>query len=554
MSRTLLKFFCASLIISALHCGGDILEKRGPHSLEVLSLSGDWTIITDGKKGAEHPGFDDSRAQVIAIPGKWDAILRKNQDLAATVWLRKKFSVDDRFRDRQFIMSLGTISIADETYLNGVFIGGTGSFPPPDRPLDYDFAWHYERNYTFNSSLLRYGEENVLAIKVFSHYINGIKDGPRLYTSRAWSDHIWIRKHLPSMNNFFPIILSLVPVLLLLIVVRGKVSFPVYLYSTLFVTSVIVIFLLLLGILPVMNGLHRYKLFFCIYTIIDFFLLQAVRYFFNAKSRVPFVLLLAALIGVNILIFASPTTEFFFRYGNIAALLFLLACVSYVFMIIALAVYKDPRRYWLISPLAVLIALSAAHTYYLVATDQMYRMSFAFVLRLAAIGSVALIYFLFDLKQIEKERDSLTRALMNKTRELQNTVRKLSPGKKKEDPRDIIHRLIEYIDENFSETYDRVGLAKKFGLNEDYMGQLFKKVTKTNIANYINCKRIEMAKQLLEETDSKVIDIAFHVGFDNLTYFYRHFRNKTGYNPTDYRKVKRGGFMDLEFDNEGDYY
>ncbi|HNW29807.1 MAG TPA: helix-turn-helix domain-containing protein [Spirochaetota bacterium] len=46
-------------------------------------------------------------------------------------------------------------------------------------------------------------------------------------------------------------------------------------------------------------------------------------------------------------------------------------------------------------------------------------------------------------------------------------------------------------------------------------------------------KRIEAAKQLLKETDSKVIDIAFHVGFDNLTYCYRHFKKHTGYSPIE---------------------
>ncbi len=52
-------------------------------------------------------------------------------------------------------------------------------------------------------------------------------------------------------------------------------------------------------------------------------------------------------------------------------------------------------------------------------------------------------------------------------------------------------------------------------------------------------KRIDAARQLLRETDVKVIDIAFHVGFDNLTYFYRNFKKNTGYSPIEYKRLCR---------------
>jgi len=88
---------------------------------------------------------------------------------------------------------------------------------------------------------------------------------------------------------------------------------------------------------------------------------------------------------------------------------------------------------------------------------------------------------------------------------------------------------------NFSEKYDRIELSKKFGLNEDYMGQIFKKATGTNISNYINTNRINAAKELLTDTSAKIIDIAYHVGFDNLTHFHRQFKIQTGCTPNEYR-------------------
>lgn len=79
------------------------------------------------------------------------------------------------------------------------------------------------------------------------------------------------------------------------------------------------------------------------------------------------------------------------------------------------------------------------------------------------------------------------------------------------------------------------------------MGQVFKKVTGTSIASYINARRIEASLHLLRETGCRIIDIAFHVGFDNLTCFYRNFRKHTGVSPVEYRCRTRldPGVLDL---------
>ena len=83
---------------------------------------------------------------------------------------------------------------------------------------------------------------------------------------------------------------------------------------------------------------------------------------------------------------------------------------------------------------------------------------------------------------------------------------------------------------------DRRALAQRFDINEDYIGQLFKKATGTNISNYINMRRIERAKKLLIETDSKIIDIGYHVGFETLVHFHRQFKKSTAMTPQEYRK------------------
>lgn len=78
-------------------------------------------------------------------------------------------------------------------------------------------------------------------------------------------------------------------------------------------------------------------------------------------------------------------------------------------------------------------------------------------------------------------------------------------------------------------------IAKTFQYNEQYIGRLFKKKTQMSFSNYISKQRIERAKILLKETDDSVIDIAFKVGFNNVTYFNRIFKKYLNTTPSEFR-------------------
>jgi YesN/AraC family two-component response regulator len=58
----------------------------------------------------------------------------------------------------------------------------------------------------------------------------------------------------------------------------------------------------------------------------------------------------------------------------------------------------------------------------------------------------------------------------------------------------------------------------------------------TTFVEYINIIRIKEAKILLKETDSKIIEIAYKVGFNNVTYFNLIFKKITGQTPFEFRK------------------
>lgn len=532
-------FHAAALALSGflVSCGGDTAR---PGSF--VDLSGTWTMVPSGAGNPAEPAYDDSRAEKIRIPGEWGGFLRGSEELAGTVWLRKRLVIGPGMTDRMLVLSIGSIAMSDETYFNGVFIGAMGVMPSAERPLDYDFALHRERIYRFPASLVRRDGENVIAIRVFSHYISGLKDRPALMTNTAWNERNWFRDLFPSFNNLNAVILSGLLLVILAVVVKGTGNRIIALLSFVFILSVLSINILMLGLPRLENNLFRFKWFFGMYVLVDFILLLLLQEFFNIRSRAAMIASTLILAAVASFVFYAPTTRYLERYCMPASIGAIILYIIYSTGIFAVALRRDPRRYWYLSIVAVFVLASVANTLYLILTGQMYRMSLSFSLRLPALLLGAMFVYLVDLRSARGERDSMARALLKKTKELQRAAKMLTRTNVRPEPKDIIHQVIEYLDNNFNETYDRKKLAERFRLNEDYMGQLFKKVTNTNIANYINVKRIEAARQLLKDTDGKVIDIAFHVGFDNLTYFYRHFRKHTGFSPIEYRRMVKDSF------------
>ena len=55
-------------------------------------------------------------------------------------------------------------------------------------------------------------------------------------------------------------------------------------------------------------------------------------------------------------------------------------------------------------------------------------------------------------------------------------------------------------------------------------------------SEYLQDIRLKKARQLLEETDLSVADIAEQVGYHNKGYFYKLFTRKYGVTPAQYRR------------------
>jgi AraC-like DNA-binding protein len=96
-----------------------------------------------------------------------------------------------------------------------------------------------------------------------------------------------------------------------------------------------------------------------------------------------------------------------------------------------------------------------------------------------------------------------------------------------------IKNVLEYIDNNFNERIYLSRLSEMANMNTDAFSRYFKKCNGITVCRYIRKKRIARAIDLLESTDSKILDVALRCGYENMANFYKSFRAVTGNNPSD---------------------
>lgn len=78
-------------------------------------------------------------------------------------------------------------------------------------------------------------------------------------------------------------------------------------------------------------------------------------------------------------------------------------------------------------------------------------------------------------------------------------------------------------------------MAKECGVQRTRLNIIFQRLTGGTPMEYLARLRMERAKTLLRETESKVIDIAFECGFSSSQYFANTFKQATGMTPSAYR-------------------
>ena len=78
-------------------------------------------------------------------------------------------------------------------------------------------------------------------------------------------------------------------------------------------------------------------------------------------------------------------------------------------------------------------------------------------------------------------------------------------------------------------------LARDLGMSLRNFDRRFKQATETSPAKYLQHLRVKEAKDLLKQSDLNVGDIAFRVGYQDVSYFSKLFKKQSGISPSKWR-------------------
>ena len=101
--------------------------------------------------------------------------------------------------------------------------------------------------------------------------------------------------------------------------------------------------------------------------------------------------------------------------------------------------------------------------------------------------------------------------------------------------KDVIREIQIFIRQHYAENISLNSLAEQFFLHPNYLSRLFKEKTGQNFVDFLTEVRMEKVKELLKNSDRKIIEICDMAGYDNPRYFSKVFKQYTGMTPKEFR-------------------
>jgi AraC-like DNA-binding protein len=101
-----------------------------------------------------------------------------------------------------------------------------------------------------------------------------------------------------------------------------------------------------------------------------------------------------------------------------------------------------------------------------------------------------------------------------------------------------IGAVISYLRERSSEDLRLADIAKRFGVHPAYLSRVFSEREGVPLFEYLNRTRISKACALLKRSSMSVLEIAYAVGYNNLSHFNRVFKRIAGASPREFRRVR----------------
>lgn len=103
---------------------------------------------------------------------------------------------------------------------------------------------------------------------------------------------------------------------------------------------------------------------------------------------------------------------------------------------------------------------------------------------------------------------------------------------------DTLGKALEYIEENYAKNLHISDIAQAAFVSETYLRRLFAECCSTSPMQYVKEIRIDAACKLLKNKNMNINEVAYKVGYTNITTFINNFKQITGKTPKQWKQNK----------------
>jgi AraC-like DNA-binding protein/quercetin dioxygenase-like cupin family protein len=111
---------------------------------------------------------------------------------------------------------------------------------------------------------------------------------------------------------------------------------------------------------------------------------------------------------------------------------------------------------------------------------------------------------------------------------------------------DRVRKVLASVAERFYEPHSLATVSQVANLSQRHFTSLCRKICGTSFNDYLSSLRIKEAERLLLETEMSILVVAFTVGFEELSTFYRVFKRVSGTTPKQFRHARTKAAADKQ--------
>lgn len=101
---------------------------------------------------------------------------------------------------------------------------------------------------------------------------------------------------------------------------------------------------------------------------------------------------------------------------------------------------------------------------------------------------------------------------------------------------ETLSEVLRYVEKNITDKLTVEDIARQVYMSPAHLHCVFKDFYGIPLAEYVRRQKLKKSLDLLRETDEKISDIAYDVGFEHESSFIRSFKREFGMTPGEVRK------------------